>query len=70
MIDKKWFQNCRSGSRSRRAVEFNRRNIFNISRIKFNGPTPRLGLRCSFGITSKEYSPQQLSVAYPGQMAL
>jgi hypothetical protein len=44
--------NCESGSRSRRTIEFNRRNILNISRIKFNGPTPGLFLGRNFETTS------------------
>jgi hypothetical protein len=49
----KWFQNLQSGSKSRRAEGFKRRNIFNISSIKSLGPTQELGLRGGFETTCK-----------------
>jgi hypothetical protein len=47
------FQNCESGSGSRRVIEFNRLNTLNISRIKLNGPTPELGHGRNFETASK-----------------
>ena len=41
----KWFQNLQSGSSLRRDKTFNRRNIYNISRIERLVPTKRLDLR-------------------------